>query len=255
MIKPITLAIAIILMAGQISIAQQKRVMTYGTIEFEKTINMFAVVKKKLNGPTPDVKANLEEYLRNEPQFRVLKSTLSFNRDVTLFTPQPAPELYHWYYTPMADQLNIVYSDLDKKQSIIQKKYFDRTYLVKDTLRKIKWKMTNETREIAGFKCRRANALVLDSVYLVAFYTDEIHVPGGPEQFNGLPGMILGVVAQYENVRWFATKVTDAAVDLKMLTPPKKGKVVNNKQLYDELMKMTNSFSEFTTLQMRGLLL
>ncbi|GAB3937391.1 GLPGLI family protein [Mucilaginibacter myungsuensis] len=236
--------------------AQNKpRIITSGTIEFEKTINMFAVVKKKLNEPTPEVQKHYNNYLKSEPQFRVLKSTLTFNKDVTLFTPQPAPELYHWYYTPAADQLNVVHQDLGKNQTTIQKTYFERTYLVKDSLRKIKWKMTDETREIAGFKCRRANGLVLDSVYLVAFYTDEIHVPGGPEQFNGLPGMILGVVAQYENVRWFATKFTDATVDLKMLTPPKKGKVVNNKQLYDDLMKATNSFSEFTPLQMKGVLL
>jgi GLPGLI family protein len=46
---------------------------------------------------------------------------------------------------------------------------------------------------IAGFNCRRANAMIMDSIYVVAFYTDEILTTGGPESFSGLPGMILGV--------------------------------------------------------------
>jgi GLPGLI family protein len=31
----------------------------------------------------------------------------------------------------------------------------------------------------------------MDSVFIVAFYTDQIVTSGGPESFNELPGMIL----------------------------------------------------------------
>ena len=96
--------------------------------------------------------------------------------------------------------------------SITQKNVYDDLYLVKDSLRKIDWKITDETREIAGYECRRANAIVLDSVYVVAYYTIQIPFSGGPESFTGLPGTILGLALPHENMTWFATKVTEIPV-------------------------------------------
>ena len=93
-----------------------------------------------------------------------------------------------------------------------QKTVFEQTFLVEDTLRRIKWKITDETRPIAGFNCRRANALIMDSICVVAFYTDEILTTGGPESFSGLPGMILGIALPHEHITWFATKVEDLRV-------------------------------------------
>ena len=108
---------------------------------------------------------------------------------------------------------------------------------MKDSVRKINWKITTETREIAGYQCRRANALIMDSIYVVAFYTDQIPVSGGPESFGGLPGMILGLALPHENMTWFATKVTDRAVTPKELYIPVKGKPVDNKGLMNVLGK------------------
>ncbi len=65
---------------------------------------------------------------------------------------------------------------------------------MQDSTRKITWKITDEMREIAGFSCRRANAIMLDSIYVVAFYTDQIPVSGGPESFSGL--------ARYDSWSW-----------------------------------------------------
>ena len=95
---------------------------------------------------------------------------------------------------------------------------------------------------------------MLDSIYVVAFYSDEIHVSAGPESFHGLPGMILGVAVPHENVTWFATKVTET-VEPKPLVPPKKGKEVNNKQLYDEIVKAISNVGDYAIMQLKGLLL
>ncbi|MDB5146301.1 MAG: hypothetical protein JWQ57_321 [Mucilaginibacter sp.] len=236
--------------------AQNKHFITAGTIEFERTANMFALVKKKITPSTPNLKPIYEQYIKTEPQFRKLKSTLTFGNHKTLFVPvKPEKEVAFNYDTPMADQNNIVFNDMNTGTSTIQKNFFERVFLVKDTIRKINWKLTGETREIAGYTCRRANALVLDSIYVVAFYTEEIHVSGGPESFNGLPGMILGVAVPHENVSWFATKVTETPVDYKTLVPPTKGKVVNNKQLYDAIMDTVGNWGEYYIVVVKGYLL
>ena len=82
---------------------------------------------------------------------------------------------------------------------------------------------------LPGYTCRRANALMMDSIYVVAFYTTQIPVSGGPESFNGLPGMILGVALPHENLSWFATKVTDMTLAPNAIVPPKKGKPMDSK--------------------------
>ena len=188
----ISFSCLILLSVGVLN-AQNKHFITNGTIEFERTANMFELVKKKITKNSMEYKSDYEEYLRREPQFRRLKSTLVFDANTTMFTPESAENVYWRYDSPMANQVNTVFSDLKNGTSIIQKEFYERTYLVKDVIRQIKWKITDEMREIAGYKCRRANGIMLDSIYVVAFYTDEIHVKGGPESFNGLPGMILGV--------------------------------------------------------------
>ena len=47
--------------------------------------------------------------------------------------------------------------------------------------------------------------------------------------------MILKVALPHENLIWRATKVTEATVAEEKSSLPKKGKTVNNKQLYETL--------------------
>lgn len=145
----------------------------------------------------------------------------------------------------MANLKNVIATDLDTKTSITQKNVYDDLYLVKDSLRKIDWKITDETREIAGYECRRANAIVLDSVYVVAYYTIQIPFSGGPESFTGLPGTILGLALPHENMTWFATKVTEIPVTEKDLAPPVKGKPTNNEELNKTLLEALKNWGKW----------
>src|SRR5215204_2339036 len=96
------------------------------------------------------------------------------------------------WYTAMADK-NIVYNDYKAGKTITQKPVFEETFLLDDSLLKIKWKLTSDTRNIAGYDCRKAIGFIDDTVGVFAFYTDEIMITGGPEGIHGLPGLILGV--------------------------------------------------------------
>ena len=177
-----------------------------------------------------------EQYKKTQPQFKVLKSTLTFDAGKTLFTPIPPETVSSSFMNiPTSEQFNTVYTDLAARSVTEEKAVFDETFLVKDSVRKIKWKITDETREVAGYACRRANGLMMDSIYVVAFFANQIPISGGPESFGGLPGMILEVALPHENLIWRATKVTEAAGADAAITPPKKGKPVNNKQLHDVL--------------------
>ncbi len=236
--KRTIITIAVLLGFAGITTAQQPHFTTTGTIEFERRTNVFAMIKKLINKDNEAFLAPaLEAYKKNNPQFRILKSTLSFTGNRTLFTPIDAdpPANALMAFAPLMNQNNTIYSDLDDHMTIGEKKVFDGLFLVKDTTRKIKWKITDETRDIAGYTCRRANGIMLDSIYVVAFFTGKIPVPGGPESFNGLPGMILGVAIPHENVTWFATKVTDTTLPPNTVAAPKKGKPLDNKRFRETL--------------------
>ncbi len=235
--KIITL-IGALLLGITSAFAQNAHFTNSGVIEYEKSVNMFALLKKQVDQYKDDtwLEQAYDSYRKNQPQFKKLKSTLSFADDKAQFVPVEAEESRMFFSNnAMVNQNNTIFTDYSTGTFINQKSVFEETFLVKDSTRKIKWKITDETRDIAGYTCRRANAIILDSVYVVAFYTERIPTPGGPESFSGLPGMILGVALPHENISWFATKVTEKVVDAKALTPPKKGKPTDNKGLLKTL--------------------
>jgi len=238
--------------------AQNARFATEGVIEFDRSTNMYAILQKQVNAENSSFLTQIiDDYKKKQPQFKVLKSTLSFSKSKTLFTPieDTSPPIAWFGESPEISQINTVYTDLSTKEKITRKKVYEETFVVKDTARTINWKITGETREIAGYMCRRANAVIMDSVYVVAFYTDEIPVSGGPESFNGLPGMILGVALPHDNVTWFAKMVNDRPVESKVLVPPTKGKATDVKGLISTLAAALKNYGTYYKTMLKAFLL
>ncbi len=200
-----------------------------GKIIFERKINQWAN-----NDGT-----FAEELKKSVPQFKSDLFGLTFDNDQSLY--EAIGEVKKNLFNETALD-NIVYSNFQKNEYVAQKNIFEKTYLIKDSLTKIKWKIKDDFREIAGFNCRRATAILFDSVFVVAFYTDEITLPGGPESFNGLPGTILGLVINRLHTTWYATKVVMDQVNEKQITPPKKGELVNNKEVIEQMGKLLSSW-------------
>ena len=138
---------------------------------------------------------------------------------------------------------NIWFNDFNTSTRINQKFVFDQTYLLSDSLMDIEWKLVpNETRDIAGFTCRKAQAIIFDSVYVFAFYTDEITVSGGPMGIHGLPGMILGITIPRMFSSWIATKIQVNGVKTSIVTPPLKGKKKPATELEQSVKKATKDW-------------
>jgi GLPGLI family protein len=251
-----TLIICLLLLTENILFAQT-RFVTDGTIEFEKSINAYAVIKRQVEVTNYTFDAQMfDQFKKNQPQFKTFNSTLSFSKDKTLFEPVPvADNKYINFITgnPVFEQNNTIYTDLSANSMTSQKKVFEQSFLLKDSTRKITWKITDETRDIAGYSCRRANGIMLDSVYVVAFYAEAIPLSGGPESFSGLPGMILGVALPHDNVTWFAKKVNDKTVP--PLKAPTKGKAISNKELKTTIESALKNWGKQMPLMLKGFLL
>lgn len=106
----------------------------------------------------------------------------------------------------MGSNSKIMYQDLKKNISNLQLE-IDQKYTITDSSNNITWRFTDEYRDIAGFECRRVNGATPDSLYIVAFYTDQIPVSAGPALTSGLPGMILGLAIPEMHIQYWATKV------------------------------------------------
>lgn len=239
--------VCIITGSGYEGFAQYTRFTLSGTITYEKSVNIYEIIDKRIDknnesflGPA------FETYKKSYPKIKKMTSTLDFNRDSSLYTPVDNgindPQAFLGE-DPAADQPNIIFSDLTAGTFICQKKIPGQTVLVQDSSRQIAWKITDELREIAGYTCRRANAIILDSIYVVAFYTDRIPIPGGPESFGGLPGMILGVALPHQHITWFATRVLDRPIPAANLKRPAKGIPAGSSELPD-LIKTSVKGSE-----------
>lgn len=240
--RTLLISLSICFIYLECAFAQAQRFVTSGSIVFEKSVNIHTLIKEYVGkDKSPIVQAGIEKFKETHPQFKKYTATLLFNNNQLLYTPQEQPhENILNYVEPLDDAGNLTYTNLTTRTGVTQKNIYDDLFLVKDKLRDINWRYTGETREIAGYTCRRANAVIMDSVYVVAFFTDKIHVSGGPESFTGLPGMILGIALPYEHVTWFATKVTDTTLPQNSIVPPKKGKAITNLELSDILKEKAN---------------
>lgn len=149
------------------------------------------------------------------------------------------------WFQPFADD-NLVYNDYTSGTTISRKPIFEETYLVQDSLLKIKWKLTSDTRIIAGFECRKAIGILYDTVAVFAFYTDEIIINGGPEGINGLPGMILGVGIPRLHTTWFASKVSALdVINVKAVSPATKGRKTDRLNMLTSLNKAMKEWEEW----------
>jgi GLPGLI family protein len=227
--KLINISIVVVTLLTSLRVRSQNTIfLSQGRIEYEKKVNLYA----QIDDDVDETWKELEK--KTTPKFKTTYFDLRFNNNRTLYNPGRENTDNNRIWQQPADD-NTVFTELDKNSSVSQKNIFDETFLVKDSTRKIKWKITDEKKTIAGFECRRANALIMDSVYIVAFYTEEIISRGGPESFSGLPGMILGVAIPHEHITWFATRVFAETIPNAVFVSPAKGKKVDNATLLSTL--------------------
>lgn len=183
------------------------------------------------------------------PNFSVSYFDLTFNDNKAIYKfnrQEDKNKQVGFFMDRSSPEDNIWYSDYAAGTFTDQKNVFGDIYILQDSLMNIKWKLVpNETREIAGFNCRKAQAVIFDSVYVFAFYTDEITVPGGPMGIHGLPGMILGITIPRMFTSWIANKVQILGVNYAAVTEPSDGKKKKASDLLEKVKSATSDWGSY----------
>ncbi|CAA9198661.1 hypothetical protein FLA105534_02285 [Flavobacterium bizetiae] len=173
------------------------------------------------------------------------------------------------------------YKDVKTKSYTVDKEFMGKEFLVVDSLPKLNWKLEQETKQIGGYNCYKATAVKEPSktdfrnfrpkktddkkdeakktsgetktnfsdnfelpkeVVVTAWYTPEIPVNQGPENYWGLPGLILEINDGSTTI--LCSKVVLNAKDKVDIKPSKKGKVVTQKDYDETVVKKMEEFRD-----------
>ena len=209
----------LILLAAQTMQSQTKE----GTITYEQKIDMYRRI--------PEDNAQLRSMM---PQFRTAKYELLFADSQTLFKAlEEAPDMTEENHGGVIMRFNSgavtqFYRNFSKKLSTETRDLVEETYLIEDSIRSLTWKLADgETKVILGYTCKKATGKTERGSDIVAWYCEDIPVSGGPEQFNGLPGMILSIDANKGEIVFTATAI-NKKVEAKKIKAPTKGKKISS---------------------------
>ena len=207
-----------------------------GTIEFEVITN----VKKTMGNNSFD--EQLKELM---PTFKTAYYNYTFadNKSIFKFDRYDEKKAKLPEFLKRDEDINEWYSDFSTGVTYMQKNIWGSPINFKDSIATLQWKLSNESRMIAGFNCRKATGKIMDSVYVFAFYTDEITISGGPCSINGLPGMIMGVTIPRLYMSMLATKITVNDVKESTIKPIAVKKYYTNKEIKTMLDKRIESFN------------
>jgi GLPGLI family protein len=170
---------------------------------------------------------------------------LTFNSDKSIYLFNRKDDKTKSPFMNDAGEENVWFNDYTSDKFVQQKQIFGNTYILSDSLLNIDWKITNESRNIAGFNCRKAVGVFFDSVYVFAFYTDEITVSGGPMGLHGLPGMILGITIPRMFSSWVASKIEINGVNYNKIIAPTKGKKKKPSELEATIIEATKDWGNY----------
>ena len=206
-----------------------------GLIEYEvKTNNIKSMPdgewKDLIKDKIPEFSVNYYNYIfSNDQSICKFSRTTDTKSNFSMFGKM---EDYVWYNNYQANEFTNSVS-------------VDNIYLISGPLQDIEWKIyPTDMRTIAGFSCRKASAILFDSVYVFAYYTDEILTPGGPMGLHGLPGMILGVTIPRLYQSWVATRVELNIPPKEKIAPPTSVKKKTREALTTSLLELSKSWGK-----------
>ena len=156
------------------------------------------------------------------------------------------------------------YKNIKSQQYLQDQEFFGKQFLISDSLPKLEWTLGTETKQIGQYLCMKATATkIVDEfdwrsmrrkprtkdttatsvsqdieipkqIEVTAWYTPQIPVSHGPNDFWGLPGLILEVNTDKTTI--LCSKIILNPQEKVEIKAPEKGEIVSRKE-YNETVK------------------
>jgi GLPGLI family protein len=253
--KKIAIAAYALLCAGQV-FAQSKE----GKVTYERVVQ----VQLRYAG-------NNEEMDRQVPQTRTDKFELIFGNNQSLWkaAEEDADDNDNinnggmQIHMVIAGSDDVLYDNFDTHKSVELRELFDKKFIVDDSLRSLKWKMSEETKTILNHLCRKAIAVnyskrttmnidngkverkeIDDTSNITAWFTTDFPVSAGPAEYQGqLPGLILAMDIN-SGRQVFKAIAIDEKPDLAAIKAPQGKKHYTPEEFRKERDKMMDEMSK-----------
>jgi GLPGLI family protein len=245
--------VAVAALCMQVAAAQQ----TEGKIIYERT----SEIQFRMVGMP-------EEMQRQIPRTRTDKIEVLFANNQSLRKQLPPEEVEDQTFAsedggrrvqfrmvgPGAD--DITFTDLGKGTIVESRELGTKKFLVTDSVNKLNWKLTGETRTILGYSCQQAIAqrigtrmqpsvvngqvkreVVPDTANFTAWFTPAIPVAAGPEIQGQLPGLILAIDINNGRTVYKALELSPK-IDAAAIKEPKGGKKITQQEFREEQDKL-----------------
>ena len=148
-----------------------------------------------------------------------------------------------------------LYKNIADQSFLEEQDMMGKAYLVKDMLEPVEWELSNETKKVGNYTVQKASYTrivdskrfstgmtemenVKDTLQVTVWFTPEIPVAHGPENFFGLPGLILEVQNQGRTLICEKIELNPSS-DPVVIERPSKGKEITQ--------------AEFRTVQEEGM--
>lgn len=233
---------------------------------------------------TPEMRTRMEERMKTmfEKTF-----TLNFDKTTSIYKEEEKLEApgQGGGFRMMGSMMGsggTYFKNIKDKNYVVDKEFFGKEFLIKDTLTTYKWKMESESRQIGGYTCYKATAKIPASktdfrnfrpkqestatetdttkakkekstnfmdnfelpteITITAWYTPEVPISQGPEGYWGLPGLILEVNDGKTTI--LCSKLILNTKDKAEIKASTNGKVVSQKEYDDTVTKKMEEFRE-----------
>ncbi len=241
--------------------------------EFQGKAEYFSkrIMKKKTEKVETKSKEPLDPELQKEIEIAIKKATekqyvLTFNKTECLYEEEqkleePKPSNGTSFSITFSGG-GKKYLNTKDKNSIVEDEIFGREFLIVEPLVQPEWKLIDETKKIGDYNCFKAELVIPvsekqkqeyeeflkkeekkpalfkmekpEDKVITAWYTPEIPVNFGPDNYWGLPGLILEV--SEEKLIILCSKVVLSNKEKTKIKAPNTGEKVSQKK-FDEIQK------------------
>lgn len=206
-----------------------------GVVAHTQQNNGVAKYKIKL----ADVQDDLQPFLKSlEPAMYNLTYTLKFAKDRSIYRAEKTMDMDNDRQLEAARIVagKGVYFYENDKGLIIQKEFSGDIFLVEPDEGSLGWKIMDERKMVGEYECTKAIGVNKGfdnrESEVIAWFSSQINVPYGPNEYFGLPGLIMEV--QDKGIIYYCSSISFGE---QYIERPSKGIRITEKKLNEYVLK------------------